>query len=110
MPASASGGERLDIKIALIGAKVDLAYPYDYLGAGPDTLEQIASGKHAFANVLKGAAHPMVIVGQGAHARSDGLAVLSLAARRSARGFCRQGSVVERLQHSPHRGRAGRRS
>jgi NADH-quinone oxidoreductase subunit G len=69
------------IKIGLIGAKVDLAYPYDYLGAGPDTLEQIASGKHAFANVLKGAAHPMVIVGQGAYARSDGLAVLSLAAR-----------------------------
>ncbi|HXE02558.1 MAG TPA: NADH-quinone oxidoreductase subunit NuoG [Hyphomicrobium sp.] len=70
-----------DIKIALIGAKVDLAYPYEYLGAGPDTLEQIANGKHAFANVLKGVAHPMVIVGQGAHARSDGLAILSLAAR-----------------------------
>ena len=51
------------------------------MGAGPDTLEQIANGKHAFANVLKGAAHPMVIVGQGAYARSDGLAVLSLAAR-----------------------------
>ena len=68
-------------RIALIGANVDLTYPYEYLGAGPDTLEQVASGKHAFASVLKNAARPMVIVGQGAHARSDGLAVLSLAAR-----------------------------
>ena len=68
-------------RIALIGANVDLTYPYEYLGAGPDTLEQVASGKHAFASVLKNAARPMVIVGQGAHARSDGLSVLSLAAR-----------------------------
>src|SRR5690606_28471583 len=68
-------------KIALVGAKVDLTYPFDYLGAGPDTLAEIASGKHAFAEVLKAAKHPMVIVGQGAFARPDGLAVLSLAAR-----------------------------
>jgi NADH-quinone oxidoreductase subunit G len=68
-------------KIALVGAKVDLAYTYEYLGAGPDTLEQVASGQHAFADVLKAASRPMVIVGQGAYARADGLAVLSLAAR-----------------------------
>ncbi len=68
-------------KIGLIGAKVDLAYPYEYLGAGPDTLEQVASGQHAFAGVLKAASRPMVIVGQGAYARADGLSVLSLAAR-----------------------------
>jgi NADH-quinone oxidoreductase subunit G len=68
-------------KIGLIGAKVDLAYPYEYLGAGPDTLEQVASGQHAFAGVLKAASRPMVIVGQGAYARSDGLSVLSLTAR-----------------------------
>lgn len=68
-------------KIALIGAKVDLTYPYEYLGAGPETLAEVASGKHAFAEVLKTANRPMVIVGQGAFARPDGLAVLSLAAR-----------------------------
>jgi NADH-quinone oxidoreductase subunit G len=68
-------------KIALIGAAVDLTYPYDYLGTGPDSLEQLAAGKHPFADVLKSAKNPMVIVGQGAFARSDGLAVLSLAAR-----------------------------
>ena len=68
-------------KIALVGAKVDLAYPYEYLGAGPDTLADIANGKHAFADVLKAATKPMIIVGQGAYARADGLAVLYLAAR-----------------------------
>ncbi|SFV33639.1 NADH-quinone oxidoreductase subunit NuoG [Hyphomicrobium facile] len=68
-------------KIALVGTKVDLAYPYEYLGAGPDTLAEIANGKHPFAEVLKAASKPMVIVGQGAFARADGLAALSLAAR-----------------------------
>jgi NADH-quinone oxidoreductase subunit G len=68
-------------KIALVGAKVDLAYPYEYLGAGPDTLADIANGKHPFADVLKAATKPMVIVGEGAFARPDGLAVVSLAAR-----------------------------
>jgi len=68
-------------KIALIGAKVDLAYPHEYLGAGPDTLADVANGKHPFAEVLKTAAKPMIIVGQSAFARADGLAVLSLAAR-----------------------------
>ncbi|MBS0234023.1 MAG: NADH-quinone oxidoreductase subunit G [Proteobacteria bacterium] len=70
-------------KIGLVGRKVDLTYPYDYLGAGPDTLADIASGKHPFTDVLKAATKPMVIVGQGAFARPDGLAVLSLAARIS---------------------------
>ncbi|MET0639165.1 MAG: NADH-quinone oxidoreductase subunit NuoG [Hyphomicrobium sp.] len=68
-------------RIGVVGAKIDLAYPYDYLGAGPETLADIVAGKHAFADVLKVAAKPMVIIGQGAFARPDGLAVLSLAAR-----------------------------
>src|SRR5216110_1320150 len=41
------------LKIGLIGAKADLNYPYDYLGAGTDTLSELASGKHSFADVLK---------------------------------------------------------
>jgi NADH-quinone oxidoreductase subunit G len=68
------------VKIGLIGEVVDLTYKYDYLGAGPDTLADVVSGKHSFAEVLKGAARPLVIVGQGALARADGEAILSLAA------------------------------
>ena len=41
------------LKIGLIGAKADLTYAYDYLGAGTDSLGDLAAGKHSFADVLK---------------------------------------------------------
>jgi NADH-quinone oxidoreductase subunit G len=49
------------------------------LGAGPDTLGQIANGSHPFAQVLKDAKAPMLILGMGALARPDGPAILGLA-------------------------------
>src|SRR6187431_2832033 len=58
--------------IALIGERADLTYPYDYLGAGPDTLAELVAGKHSFAETLKKAEHPLIIVGAGALARPDG--------------------------------------
>jgi NADH-quinone oxidoreductase subunit G len=69
------------LKVGLIGAKADLTYTYDYLGAGTDSLSELASGKGSFADVLKGAKNPLVLVGAGAAARHDGAAVLSLAAK-----------------------------
>jgi len=60
---------------------VQLTYPYEYLGAGGQTLADVADGKHSFAETLKAAKNPMVIVGAGAAARPDGAALLSLAAR-----------------------------
>ena len=66
-------------KAALIGEQTDLTFPYDYLGAGPDTLKDVAAGSHSFADVLKDAERPMIIVGMGALAREDGAAVLALA-------------------------------
>src|ERR1700712_1509211 len=38
--------------VALIGEKADLTYPYDYLGAGPDSLNELAAGKLGFAETL----------------------------------------------------------
>jgi len=67
--------------IGLVGPKADLTYPYEYLGAGPETLQQIASDAIPFAATFKAAKHPLVIIGQGAFARPDGLAVIALAAR-----------------------------
>jgi NADH-quinone oxidoreductase subunit G len=67
--------------IGLIGEKADLTYAYDYLGAGPDTLAEIASGRHPFAERLKQAQHPIILVGQGALSRPDGNAIAALAAR-----------------------------
>jgi NADH-quinone oxidoreductase subunit G len=65
--------------VGLIGERADLTYPYEYLGAGPQTLREVAEGKHSFAAMLAEAKHPMVIVGSAAAARPDGVAVLSLA-------------------------------
>src|SRR6185312_11042610 len=72
---------RENFKAAVIGANLDLTYPYEYLGAGPQTLTEVASGKHAFAEVLKNAKNPMIILGSGAVARADGAAIQALAAK-----------------------------
>jgi NADH-quinone oxidoreductase subunit G len=69
------------LKIGVIGAKADLTYDYDYIGAGTDSLSDLAAGKGSFADVLKNAQHPIVLVGSGAIARHDGAAVLTLAAK-----------------------------
>jgi NADH-quinone oxidoreductase subunit G len=67
--------------IGVIGEQADLTYAYDYLGAGPDTLAEIASGRHPFGERLKQAQHPIILVGQGALSRPDGKAIAALAAR-----------------------------
>jgi NADH-quinone oxidoreductase subunit G len=69
------------LKIGVIGDKADLTYGYDHLGAGTDTLSDLAAGKHSFADVLKGAKNPIVLVGAAVAARHDGAAVLALAAK-----------------------------
>jgi NADH-quinone oxidoreductase subunit G len=64
-----------NVLLGLIGEKADLTYPYNYLGAGPDSLAQFVS--HPPAQKEK----PMFIVGQGALNRPDGAAVLAMAAK-----------------------------
>ena len=70
-----SGG----LKVGLIGAPVDLTYKYEHLGAGAQTLADVADGKNGFASVLKDAKKPMIILGMGALTRADGAAVLATA-------------------------------
>ena len=70
-----------DFPVALVGEKADLTCKHDWLGAGTDTLNSVASGSHEFADVLAKAERPMIIVGQGALTRQDGAAVLAKAAR-----------------------------
>ena len=65
--------------VGVIGPRIDLTYPVEYLGAGPQTLVEVADGSHSFAKALAGAERPMIIVGMGALARPDGAAVLGLA-------------------------------
>jgi NADH-quinone oxidoreductase subunit G len=67
--------------IGLIGKQADLTYPHAHLGGGPETLAEIAAGRGAFAEMLKAAERPLVIVGMAALGRRDGAAIASLAAK-----------------------------
>ena len=80
---------RRGCEIGMIGAAVDLGYTYTQVGTSPESLAELASGKHAFATVLKNAKKPMIIVGAGALARADGAAL-----HRAVRELAEQFAVV----------------
>ncbi|PZM16842.1 NADH-quinone oxidoreductase subunit NuoG [Rhizobium tubonense] len=67
--------------IGVIGEGGEMRYEYEYLGAGPATLKDIVDGGHAFAEVLKNAQKPMIIVGPGAFIRDDAAGVLASVAK-----------------------------
>jgi NADH-quinone oxidoreductase subunit G len=90
--------------IGLIGPKADLTYTYDYLGAGAETLADIA--RHSFADVMRKAERPLLLVGAAAFARADGNAIASLAAKAAAdlgvtkdgwNGYCVLHSAASRV-------------
>jgi NADH-quinone oxidoreductase subunit G len=67
------------IKVGVIGPQIKLNYPTKYLGAGPETLEELAAGKGPFAEILSKAQNPMIILGAGILRRDDGVAIQTLA-------------------------------
>ncbi len=69
------------LPIGVIGEMGDLRYEYEQLGAGTEALKDLAEGNGKFFQALKKAKRPLIIVGQGALARTDGAAVLGQAAR-----------------------------
>jgi NADH-quinone oxidoreductase subunit G len=77
---------RGDIKVGLVGERVDLTYDYDYLGAGPDSLGELTKADGGFGKLLAEAKRPLILVGQAALTREDGAAILSLAAKLASGG------------------------
>ncbi|MGN7291552.1 NADH-quinone oxidoreductase subunit NuoG [Rhizobium sp. SAFR-030] len=71
---------RGNFPIGVIGEAGDLRYQYSYLGAGPETLNDLVGGSHAFVDTLRNAKNPMIIVGSGALTRDDGDSVVAAAA------------------------------
>lgn len=62
--------------IGMIGEpSADMTYDVSILGSGPDVLADILSGKNAFAEVLKNAKNPMIILGHSALTRRDAPAI-----------------------------------
>jgi NADH-quinone oxidoreductase subunit G len=62
--------------VGVIGEKIDLTYDHNHLGAGPESLAELVKNHAAISKK-----NPIVLVGQGALTRPDGLAILSLAAK-----------------------------
>ncbi len=69
------------LSVGLIGEAADLTYAHEYIGAGPDALASVASGRHMFAGILRQAKAPMIIVGSALYARPGASALLAQAAK-----------------------------
>lgn len=65
------------VSFGLIGPKVDLTFPYEVLGEGPEAIEKLLSGG-PFLDKLRKAERPAVLVGPGIFQRTDRPAVLKL--------------------------------
>jgi NADH-quinone oxidoreductase subunit G len=70
-----------DMPIGVIGEQADLNYPYDYLGAGAETLSGFRTSRSDFVKAFKAAKKPVLILGAGALCRKDGKAIQALAAQ-----------------------------
>jgi NADH-quinone oxidoreductase subunit G len=69
------------LPVGLIGERADLTYPYDYLGAGPESLAKLTGEDSDFAKALKAAERPLILVGANVFARPDGAALAAAAAK-----------------------------
>jgi thiamine pyrophosphate-dependent acetolactate synthase large subunit-like protein len=61
--------------VAMIGEQVDLTFPVEHLGEGPDALAKVLKGD-VLLKRLKEAKRPAMIVGSGVLNRPDRAAVL----------------------------------
>ncbi len=66
------------LKVARIGEGHNQTYKIQDLGSDLKILEELALDEHKFAEELKAAKYPMIIVGDGVYGRNDGHAILSL--------------------------------
>jgi NADH-quinone oxidoreductase subunit G len=86
---------------------VDLTYPYEYLGAGPETLADLADGKGASPKTLaEGAKRPLSSSGRARWRGRRRGGALALAAKLARR---RRVATAGTASRAAHRGRARRR-
>ncbi|XP_031492210.1 NADH dehydrogenase [ubiquinone] iron-sulfur protein 1, mitochondrial [Nymphaea colorata] len=76
-------------KVAYIGPATDFNYDHTHLGTSPETLLQIAEGRHPFCSTLLSAKKPAIIVGAGVFQRKDKDAIFA-----SLETVCNLGKVI----------------
>lgn len=64
-------------KVGYVGPPTNLNYDHEHLGTGPQTLTELAEGRHPFCSTLKNAKNPAIIVGAGLFERDDLDAIFS---------------------------------
>lgn len=69
------------LQVGVIGANEDLTYATHYIGASPQSLNQLDKNSGNFAEILRTAKNPMIIIGQAALKGEHGKANLIAAAK-----------------------------
>ncbi|CAN0830202.1 NADH dehydrogenase [ubiquinone] iron-sulfur protein 1, mitochondrial, partial [Linum grandiflorum] len=64
-------------KVGYVGPPSEFNYDSQHLGTGPETLVEIAEGRHPFCSVLKNAKNPAIVVGAGLFEREDNEAIFA---------------------------------
>jgi len=83
-----------ELDVAMVGKATDLTYDYEHLGEDMSVLQEIADGTHPYAEVLKNAKRPVIIVGSKPLNESGGESLHALCASIS-NTLKSQGSVDE---------------
>ncbi|KAL6582787.1 hypothetical protein OROMI_004865 [Orobanche minor] len=65
-------------KVGYVGPSADFNYDHEHLGTGPETLSDLAEGRHPFSSILSNAKNPAIIVGAGIFEREDKDAIFSI--------------------------------
>uniref|UniRef100_A0A6N2LED7 NADH dehydrogenase [ubiquinone] iron-sulfur protein 1, mitochondrial n=1 Tax=Salix viminalis TaxID=40686 RepID=A0A6N2LED7_SALVM len=76
-------------KVAYVGPPTEFNYDCEHLGTGPETLTEIAEGRHSFCSTLSNAKNPAIIVGAGLFERSNKDAIFS-----AVEAIAKNGNVV----------------
>ncbi|XP_057983411.1 NADH dehydrogenase [ubiquinone] iron-sulfur protein 1, mitochondrial-like [Malania oleifera] len=64
-------------KVGYVGPVTDFNYDHQHLGTGPQTLIDIAEGRHPFCSAVLKAKNPAIIIGSGLFERKDKDAIFS---------------------------------
>lgn len=88
-----------DIKIGVVGADTDMTYPTTHLGNSADSLIDLANGYHSFAQDLKAAKRPIIILGSSLMDRPDSIGLTQIISKIAAQTRPEEGWKVMNVLH-----------
>lgn len=89
----------VDLKVGVIGADADLTYPTVHLGNTADALMDLANGYHPFAQDLKQAKRPVIILGSSLMDRPDSVGLTQIISKIAAQTSAQRDWKVMNVLH-----------